>query len=281
MHTKLAMKLEDDLKNKGFSLIEVMIAVSLLTLVMLAATTFFAQQLKANNFLEFQSKREQMRLAMLGQVLNNPANCKCLFSGAANFPATAAAGNPVNLSGFTDPVAVGKFEPADCSGGSPAPLVNQTGFDGMKLISTSLNNISFGGGTYGGDLLITLESTKEVAGPKTLLLKIPVAVLTSDAGGGQRKFEGCATSSGFGISNPIIPNWPTSLNCGGTIWTVYKEGKYHCYGGPENSTRTEVMTFSLTSRMKIGIDGDTEGRCVCGECCNKSIDELIAAGLAR
>lgn len=265
--------------KKGFSIIEVMVAVGLLTLVMLAATTFFAQQLKANHFLEFQSKREQLRLAMLGQVLNNPANCKCLFNGAANFSSAGAS----DLTGYADPHAIGRFEPADCSAGVPNPLVDKNGFDGLKLISTSLKNISFAGGTYGGELMITIEASKEVAGPKTLLLKIPVAVLTTDAGGGMRTFEGCANSTGFGMSNPIFPGWPNTLNCGGTVWTIYREGEYHCYGGGESSTRSDRMSFSASSRTFQSRTYETDNnKCPSSiDCQTKTIEELVGLGLAR
>ena len=174
--------------TSGNSLIQVLVAAGILAIVMMSTLSVFTNQTHANNFLEFQAKKEQLRLALLGQVLTSPEHCKCLFQGAAPFPTT---GTP-ELSGYVPPTALGKFTDATCAGGVPHPLVSSDGTDGLKLISTRLTNIALAGGSYAGELLVQVDSTKKVLGPSSLQLKIPVAVITSSGTPGVVSFEGCA-----------------------------------------------------------------------------------------
>lgn len=172
-------------------------------MVMLAATTFFAQQLKANNFLEFQAKREQLRLTIIGQFLNDPDNCKCLLGlgGGVTFPVTGT----TELIGFTQPDSVGKFlDPNTCAGGIPQPFVTKDGVDGLRLDSVQLINIvPTGGGYYSGFLNFNVESIKEATGPKILRLSLQVAIKTEIVGA-QAQFLGCSSASGPPLNPPII-----------------------------------------------------------------------------
>lgn len=265
--------------EKGFSLIELMVMVALLGIVMMAASAFFTQQLKANNFLEFQLKKEQLKLAIIGQVLPNPAHCKCLFANAADFPVSGG-----NLTGYPSPTSIGKFAQEDCIDGIPVALVTVAGVDGLRLLSVGLKNITLASGTYSGSFAVNIESSKEVLGPKQLQFQIPVNVLATSAAPGQMQFEGCTTSSAGGLGGSIIQNWPDVLKCGDTVWTVYREGKYHCYGGGESSTRSAIMTFNSSTRTFSGVVDNTDnGKCGpnYGDCTTKTIDELIATGLAK
>ncbi|MEK6556249.1 MAG: hypothetical protein AABZ31_13465 [Bdellovibrionota bacterium] len=196
------------LNQQGSALIQVMVAAGILVTVMSAAMTFFSNQTKSNNFLEFQSKRAQLRLTILGQFLNNPDNCRCLFQGASAF----ATPGPSTLTGVA-PIKIGRYNiitPGVCPGTlPPAPWIDSTPIDGMIATSIQLNNIVNIGGNYSGDLQIDLQSTKDVLGPKDLPLKIPVAIATTPAGAGLVSFVSCSTSSSS--ASPALGLCPATL----------------------------------------------------------------------
>lgn len=192
------------LKERGQGIVQVLIAAAILSTLMLAAMEFFSNQTKANNFLEFQSKREQLRATMLSQFLNNPDNCKCLFAGSAPF----ATPGPSDLTGVT-PTQIGRYQfvtPGTCAGATvPAPFVTSTGLDGLKATSIQLKNILNISGSYSGDLVVNLQSTKDVLGPKDIALKIPVTVATTPAGGGMVSFVSCSASASAGGGGALTP----------------------------------------------------------------------------
>ena len=178
-------------------MIEVMIASAIGLVVMLGALTFFQNQNKANNYVEFQGKREQLRLTLLGQFLNDPNNCKCLFGGATEFPVAGIAA----LTGVT-PTQVGRYNfttPGDCSTATlPAPFVTNAGVDGLRTTAIQLKKIVNISGTYQAEFTLALQSLKEVLGPKDILLTIPVAVATVAGTPGNVAFASCSSSTGGG-----------------------------------------------------------------------------------
>lgn len=201
----------------GFSLVEVMIAGAILGAIMLAAASFFVSQQKANNFLEFQSKRSQLRLTLLGQILNDPDNCKCLFNGAAPFSSTG----PATLTGVT-PTAIGRYgfvTAGVCASATmPQPLITSAGIDFMKSTSITLTNIVNISGQYSGELIVTVESMKDVLGPKQIPLSMPVNVSVSPSSPGMVKFEGCSTGGSSGsVPRGVCP--PGLLSVGYDITT--------------------------------------------------------------
>lgn len=208
------------------TLIEVMIVSLIMGVLAFAMMTMSSNQMKSNNFSEFQNKREQLRLVLLGQVLNGSDNCKCLFTGATEF--SAAAPSPgVTLTGYTAPTALGKFSPADCSGGVPAPFVNAAGVDGLKLASVSLANITFTGGTYSGDFIVGLRSAKDVLGPKDLQLKIPVSITTVPGTAGNVVFQSCTV----GAAAPPVDKTLEVIKAKSNIYGGYLSPTYGGGGG--------------------------------------------------
>ncbi|MEK6554339.1 MAG: hypothetical protein AABZ31_03785 [Bdellovibrionota bacterium] len=185
------------LNSRGNSLIQVVIAAGIMTTVMLASMDFFSNQTKSNNFLEFQAKREQLRLSLLGQFLNNPDNCACLFNGAAEFPATGTA----ELIGVV-PTTIGRYSfvtPGVCATSTiPYPFINSDGVDGMRAASIGIRNIINVAGNYSGELTIGLVATKRVLGPSELPLKIPIAINVSPGTPGNVVFSNCSTGSSGG-----------------------------------------------------------------------------------
>lgn len=196
------------LSQHGFSLVQVIIAAGILAVLAMTSASFFTNQIKANNYLEFQAKREQLRLTILGQFLSDPNNCKCLF---ANAPAFATPG-PSTLAG-TPPTQIGKFNfttPGVCGTATlPSPLTSSTGVDGIRSTTIQLRNIvDSGGGTHTGLLVIGLQSLKEVQGPQELMLTFPVDVQTAPSGPGTVSFLGCSTMTGGGPVIPIVGTCP-------------------------------------------------------------------------
>lgn len=184
--------MKKDFRESGFTLVEIVIVAGIMAVVMFSVMTMQTNLSRSNNFLEFQLKRTQLHGSILGQVLTDPNNCKCLFSGAAEFPATGAA----ELMGYTPKSEVGAFDPTNCAAPLTNPMITTAGLDGLKLISTELKNITPSAGVFTGDLFVNIESSKNVLGPKELPIKIPVTVATVPGSPGNVVFDGCTTKSG-------------------------------------------------------------------------------------
>lgn len=73
------------LNNSGFSLVEILIAMSVLSILAIANMTMFSNQQKITNYIDFNSKRTQLQNLISSMVLNNSNNCRCLFEGAHPF----------------------------------------------------------------------------------------------------------------------------------------------------------------------------------------------------
>lgn len=188
-------------KNQiGFALIEVLVASAIMMTVVLAATSFFEQQIKFTNFIDFRSKRDQLRSAVIGQVLNDPNNCKCLFASAPTFP---VGGTPL-LVPSPAPTAIGPYNfgtPGDCSTATLATaLASTAGVDSVKMTKVEVHDVVPAGSAYSGTLYLSLQSTKDVSGPSTLQLQIPISISTS-ASGGNRHFDSCSMSASTGGGN--------------------------------------------------------------------------------
>ncbi|RYZ65292.1 MAG: type II secretion system protein, partial [Proteobacteria bacterium] len=69
-------------QEAGFSLLEVVIVMGIMGAMALAFMSMQSSQIKANNFLLYQVRRTEIKGAILGQFLNDPANCGCLFRNA-------------------------------------------------------------------------------------------------------------------------------------------------------------------------------------------------------
>lgn len=180
--------------QQAFSLVEALIFVGIMGIMMLVMVATQSNQLKSNNYLEFQLKRTQLQTVLIGQVLNDPNNCACWFSGANTFAANPALPG-ATLTGVT-PTQLGRYQfitAGDCATATmPQPLIDGTGIDGMKATSIQLTNIMNISGTYSGDLIAGLQSTKEVLGPRDLQLRIPVAIEVTPAGAGMVQFRSCS-----------------------------------------------------------------------------------------
>jgi hypothetical protein len=187
--------------QRGLGLVEVVVASAILLTVITMAMTFFANQLKANNFMEFQGRREDLRGKILTQFLNDAVNCKCLFSGLG----------PMNKTGATTLTApttrFGRYEfsvAGDCSTANvPAPFTSAIPSITVTRIRMNVMGVE---GLHSGDLVVELQSSKDVLGPKDTALTIPVSVYTSQASPGTVNFEGCTAgipSVAGGTGGPV------------------------------------------------------------------------------
>ena len=181
--------------SSGFSLIEIMIALGIMSVVALGMIAIFTQQMKSSNFNDFRAERTQLDLSIVGQFLNDPNNCKCLFAGASDF----ATPGPSTLTVPTPPTTIGTFHfliPGSCAGATvPVPLVNSTGVNNLILQSVQLSKITeINPDSYQGDLNLSLGSTTEVLGPKSISLNFHVSVLGTPSAPGHAKFMGCSFS---------------------------------------------------------------------------------------
>lgn len=202
------------LKNSsGLSLIEVMVMIGIMSITMIAMVSLQQSQMKSNSFLEFQLKRTQLQHSLLGQFLNDPANCACLFAGASPFPASPAFPG-ATLAGVT-PTEIGRYNfitPGVCGTATiPQPLVNDIGIDGLRTTSIQLTKIMNISGAYSGEFVVNLQSTKSTLGPQDLPVRIPVNVNTT-AAGANVNFVSCSSYAAASVTQP-----PLKINC---LWTV-------------------------------------------------------------
>lgn len=196
--------LAEDLERRangsaGFSLVEVLVVCAIIGIVALAMTSLFETQTKMMSGIEFRGKKEQIRQALIGQVLSDPNNCACLFKGATEFPDNPAAPG-ATLTGVT-PTAIGTYHfvtAGNCATATlPAPLVSSTGVDGVIATSITLMNIMEAStGVYTGSLQVGLQSMKSVLGPSNLKpIDIPVSVATTPGSPGHVVFKSCSMAA--------------------------------------------------------------------------------------
>lgn len=229
------------IKDKGFSLIEVMIALSVLGAITVGLMSFFQDQHKNANTFEFMGKKEQLRLSLIGQFLSKSENCKCLFQSSDPFPKEGIQA----LSGVTVDT-IGKFDiptPGSCDGSSiPKPLISKSGIDDMKLVHANLKRIKLVSGSYIGDFDIFLQSTKPITGPKVKLIRIPVSIPTKPAGQNLVKIDGCSMKSDSQSELPV--QWVKSFNSSPLPLVI---------DVPEG---TKQILVTITARHYIGLPGD-------------------------
>lgn len=156
-----------------------------------------SNQMKSNNFIDFQMKRSQVQTLLVNQFLSDPINCGCLFKGVDQF---SQAGTPA-LTGVT-PRAVGRYNfvtVGECERATiPQPLLTTTGNDGLLMSSVEIRNVIPYANNYGGDFIVTVESTKEILGPKQLQIKIPVVIQTKEGTPGHIEFVSCSAANNTG-----------------------------------------------------------------------------------
>lgn len=221
----------------GFSLVEIMIVAGVMGIMMFMMMTMQMNQMKANNFLQFQMKKIEIQRNILGQFLSDPNNCGCLFQNATPAPFSDTASN-ITLEVTTPPTVLGRYKfvtAGDCSTATiPQPLINSVELDGVKSTSIELKNITAVGGGFSGNFVVKLQSTKELIGPNELSpISIPVTISTTPPVAGMVTFQSC--SSGL-AKTPSGSPCSMVDNLGGVVegYVSYRNGQRLCcapYGG--------------------------------------------------
>lgn len=230
-------------KIDGMTLIEIMVATGIMGILMMAMITMQTNQMKSNNYLEFQLNRTKLQGSIIGQFLNDPNNCRCLFSGAADFP---LAGTPV-LTGMPPPNRIGRYSyvlPVNCSTATMTrPFVTSIpNSDGLSLNNIELRNIILISGQYSGQLVLDVKTSKSVLGPERIPISIPVAITTVPGTPGNARFLSCQTAGSgsrprcrvalqtFNNDNCTggqvvsYTSWSDSVAPGATAWNVGSTG---------------------------------------------------------
>lgn len=259
-------------KSHGFSLIEVLMVTAILGVMALVMVTMTTNQLKTNNFLEFQLKRDQLRASVVGQFLTNPQNCACLFknAGVQSFSSSGTA----LITTATPITGIGRFNfptAGSCAGSNiPSPLVTTAGVDSMKMTALEIVDVQNPiANVYQGNLRISVESMKDVMGPKVVApVLIPVVINTTPTGSGQN-FDSCSMSGGAGGGTKpscrvVVESWDND-NCTGRYryrksdwsddpgsplkWSYINE-----FGAPVSSYQGKNSTPGDIACLRIGIE---------------------------
>jgi hypothetical protein len=249
----------------GATLVEMLVVSALMGIMMLAMLSMQDNQLKSNNYLEFQLKRTQLQTELIGQVFTNANNCACLFAGSAVIPAMPGAPG-ATLSVL--PTQIGRYNfvtPGVCGTATiPQPLVDNVGIDGVRTSSVQLTNIMNINGAYSGDVVIDLQSTKPVLGPTNLPMRIHVDVVTSPAGGGNVNFLSCAISNGAsgkqGFCTPNV-NWDNTNSMTCPAVANYSSQKITGVGHTNAYTATPTPAYRSSSCCYIPNGPGSNGWC--------------------
>jgi prepilin-type N-terminal cleavage/methylation domain-containing protein len=238
--------------QRGMSLVEVMIVLGITATSIVASMTFFTNQTRSTNFLEFQGKREQLRVALLGQFLNDANNCRCLFNGALPFPISGTPDLMPVGGAVAPPTVIGRFgfvTPGDCATATvPVPLVSTAGVDFLRLNSVGLRNILPIGGVYSGEFFVSVSSTKSVAGPAELPIRVPVNVLTSTVAG-QQVFQGCTVQgAGAGTGGLDFSDFLDN----GISWTALTLSNSGGAGASSGANGSPVLDLSSVGDFVCG-----------------------------
>ena len=249
---------------RGFSLVEVIIAGAILSVIALASASFFSNQQKMNNYVEFRAKKVQLQNTISGQFLSDRMNCRCLFRGAANFPVAGTA----QLTGVT-PMNMGRYQfvtPGDCTTATmPQPWITAAGVDDMRTESIVLKDIGTpSGGVYSGTLEMRVRSLKEVNGSQIAHFSIPVSVSTNPVSASTVAFDSCSTAAsgtaaGLDYSPADAGNliWQSVMLAtsggsgtatGGLPISLNSAGGYSC--GPLNTVTISAAQTAVTNSTR-------------------------------
>lgn len=230
--------------ERGFSLVEIIVAAGIMGVVALAMMTMASNQFKTNNFVEFQLKKQEIKAEILGQFLDLPLNCQCWLAsfGAQPFPAAGIA----TLGTSTTIDRIGRYSyptAGSCVGATmPSPFVTAAGVDNVRANSISIVNVGAPvGATYAATLRVVLESQKDVSGSKVAKpIDIPI-LLNTAAAGANRVPVSCAMSASatatgafpFSRCRLIFESWDND-NCTGAYRKRYTQWSDTFTSGIEN-----------------------------------------------
>lgn len=203
---------------------KVLVAAGIIGVITLVILSIQTNKNESNTLVEFQLKRTQLHHVLIGQFLNEPNNCECLFKGAADFPVDG-----IEVLKGVSPIEIGRYDfgiPGDCpTARIPLPVVNTTGIDGLKSTSIELRNVTQISGSYSGNFVVKLQSTNETFDPLISQISIPVIISTVASSPGKVAFQSCSLSLlGSGTAD-YDSGWITGTDDGKAIGKAGYYGK--------------------------------------------------------
>jgi len=263
LYSKSEKKPKFVLDRKGFSLLEVMIAMSIGLIVLLGAGQIM--QFIAKSQSRVSAKGLAMTdLDLVKMVFGKPGNCVDNFS--APNASTDTISSPtleirLNSISYTDPNGL-KVDLV-----TPGKTLLGSAYENKDILVQNFRPLTVD--TWIGDLIFSYANTSDnyvsVATPLTFQV---------DGGG---KIMSCGTVTSANPSE-FFPGWPNHINCG-TLYMISKAGVYTCLQGGASTARSAAIWFDAT-QMQVGKNNPTKGHCIDSECIGKSIDDLKAGGRA-
>lgn len=276
------------LNSKGFSLIEVLIVSGILVISALATSTIVSNMNRQIVRIEAGAHSDAL-LRNVTIAFSTPGVCQFNLK-SPNFSALTF--NPTDANAKI-PIRILEMQ----SGGGTVPLINTTGTvtqptAGYWVKSLELQNLKQvgTGNIFLGELVLAASkdapttSSSDETKDGYLEKTIPLYLNTTGAPGTVTIVD-CSAINNFGGANEnqIITGWPNNLKCGGTVWSVYRKGQYHCFRGGETTTRSSFMEYDPVTKEFSGCDNG--GTCPCPEptdpCRAKTVDELMTDGLGK
>ncbi len=212
--------------DKGFSLVEVAIVIGLVAITTLAAIRISTYLLQSNNGLTFRLQRMELQ-RNLRHVFFNGNHCACTFNGISTpFPTTIDVTNRAFII-RQDPLRCDSRELANMLPTQPEPL-------GIHATEVRLTDIHFLGDPATArramaKLEYTINSPKEILGPKTYTDTLLFAMNLQDAGGGRLSIASCGKApsevTNYSGARPVrLANntaAPVSQNIGNTVTGLF------------------------------------------------------------
>lgn len=259
-------------KSHGFSLVEILIAVGLISITSLAMATLFSNMSNMSGVLESRSAAADT-MTEIRFAFGNEAACNSGLT-AANFSTLTIPTTAAPLAAFS--LTVNRLS---SNLGTPLVLA-QTGAPATpRLMVNGINLINWrriGTSTfYMADLRINFTPTTT----GIALSRVVPMNFEAPGAGPTATLTRCSTLPlpPPPATNPLA-GWPQHILCGGVVWNLHGAGTYNCFRGGEKQTRSAIMSWDPTTRRLSNVN--SPGACSAAGCTDKTMDEFIAEGRA-
>lgn len=266
-------------RSSGFSLVETLVAIAIMAAISLAMLSMLETQQKQLRVIKQMQELADVKNIMLIQ-LSKPNVC---YFHLQNRDINVS-GNPTETKPSSTVIQLSELRQ---SGAATAPILAKAGQQLSGTSGINVSTISFRGIHSTGTPDEFRGYFEIVPDPKSLQMPLkPIQIqqiVTTDPGDppGNKTIIGCGQPA-VSSSGQIVPGWPNMLNCGGTVWTVFRAGVYHCFRGGESTTRSAIATWASTSSVGFSCKSSGSGcGCPSGSCRTMTIDQLIQSGQAN
>lgn len=265
------------LNRNGFSLVEILIAVGLLSITSLVIATLFTQMSNMVSIIDTRSNATDL-MNQIRFALGPESACNSTLN-VPNFQSLTIPTNQGQLNTFS--LRVNRLR---ISVGTPLLLAETNQSVTPRLTVSQINFRKWQRVGTSSVYMASLEISFSPPGGATgipLLRSIPVN-FEAPGGGATGQLTRCSTLP-LTPTPPTGPlaNWPHNVFCGGNVWTIVAPGVYHCFRGGELTTRSSIMKWDSGSRRMVNsVIRSDEGYCGVGSCDSRTMDEILATGEA-